>query len=274
MKSLVLLVLVLLTSCLKPQKEIAMENVQVQLIRNATLKITYAGKTFLVDPVLGKKHSFMSFVEPDKNLNPTVDLPVSIADITKDVDALLITHVHPDHFDTKAMEVLDKNIPVYSQVFDSKAAQDAGFKTVIPVNEKVELDGIQIIRTGGQHGPEETLEMLGKVSGFVLKKENYPTLYIVGDCIWTEEIEQTIKASQPDVIITNSGGAVFMGQSRILMDEHETAKVAQTAPEATVIAVHMEALDHCATTRDKVTAVASENNLNILVPANGEVINL
>ncbi|MCG8581012.1 MAG: MBL fold metallo-hydrolase [Bacteroidales bacterium] len=251
-----------------------MESVQVQLIRNATLKITYAGKTLLVDPVLGEKHSFMSFVQPDKNLNPTVDLPMSIAEITKGVDALLITHAHPDHFDPKAMEVLDKNIPVYAQPFDSKAAQDGGFKTVIPVNGTADLDGIQIIRTSGKHGPDEALEMLGEVSGFILKKDNYPTVYIVGDCIWGDEVEQAIKTNQPDIIITNSGGAVFMGQGRILMDEQETVKVAQMAPEATVIAVHMEALDHCATTRDKVVAAAKENNLNILVPEDGEVIKL
>jgi hypothetical protein len=33
---------------------------------------------------------------------------------------------------------------------------------------------------------------MGEVSGFVLQAENEPTLYIVGDSIWVEEVENAI----------------------------------------------------------------------------------
>jgi hypothetical protein len=38
----------------------------------------------------------------------------------------------------------------------------------------------------------EILAQMGEVSGFVLQAENEPTLYIVGDSIWVEEVENAI----------------------------------------------------------------------------------
>lgn len=247
-----------------------MKNIEIQLIRNATLKLKYGDKVILVDPVLGTKDSFMSFVEPDKNLNPTIDLPLLVGDIINDIDAVLITHSHPDHFDAKAIEVLDKNISVYTQAFDLENVRNAGFNKVIAVSDIEDLDGITITRTGGKHGPDNALDMLGEVSGFVLQKDDYPTIYIVGDCIWDAEIEGNIKKFNPGIVITNSGGAIFMGQSRILMDEKDTMKVAKYANNATVVAVHMEALDHCKTTREILKAEAEKEKVNILIPQDGE----
>ena len=85
-------------------------------------------------------------------------------------------------------------------------------------------------------------------------------------------IQEAIDTHQPDIIITNSGGATFMGQHTILMDAEATVNVSKYAPKATVVAVHMEALDHCQTTRQSVRDVASKEQLNIHVPQDGETL--
>ena len=61
-----------------------------------------------------------------------------------------------------------------------------------------------------------------------------------------------------------------MGDSRILMDMEETAKVARKAPHAKVVAVHLESIDHCPTTRAELRAMAAEQNLAIWAPEDGE----
>ncbi|MFA9372265.1 MAG: MBL fold metallo-hydrolase [Labilibaculum antarcticum] len=251
-----------------------MKNLEIQLIRNASLKINYGGRVFLVDPVLGSKNSFRSFVDPGKNLNPTVDLPISLDEIINDVDAVLLTHTHPDHFDPKAIEVLNKNLPVYTQPVDVDIVENAKFINVEAIETSNQVGEVNITRTGGKHGPEKDLELLGQVSGFVLEAANYPSIYIIGDCIWDAEIENNIKKFSPDIIITNSGGAIFMGETRILMDEKETVKVAKTAPKAMIIAVHLEALDHCKTTREILIAEARKEQIKILVPENGEIVKI
>ncbi|BDD06768.1 MBL fold metallo-hydrolase [Aureibacter tunicatorum] len=254
-------------------KENTNEKIMIQHIRNATLKIDYAGKTILLDPMLGAKNSFMSFVKENKNLNPTVDLPFSIEDVIKGTDMILLTHSHLDHFDAKAMEVLDKDLPIYIQPSDEKLVKDANFNQVHIVNSSAEFAGIQIIRTTGVHGPENVKDMLGKVSGFVLKAENHPTIYIIGDCLFDNEIKENINRYQPDIIITNSGGAIFMNET-ILMDAQATIDLAKMAPKATIIATHMESLDHCTVTRKEIQAKAQEQNLIIHTPSDGEKIKL
>ncbi|MHC2572396.1 hypothetical protein [Rhizobium leguminosarum] len=57
---------------------------KLQLIRNATLKLDYAGRTVLIDPYFAPKHSQPSFA--GRSPNPLVELPVSIDRILDGVD--------------------------------------------------------------------------------------------------------------------------------------------------------------------------------------------
>ena len=61
---------------------------KIQLIRNATMKITYAGRTFLTDPMLSTKGDFEAFagIAP----NPTIELPFQIEDIIKGIESVLL----------------------------------------------------------------------------------------------------------------------------------------------------------------------------------------
>ena len=73
-------------------------------IRNATTKITYNGVTFLVDPMLAPKEYYPGFDqaptgEQKKQRDPMVDLPIPMDQILKNLDAVIITHTHIDHWD-------------------------------------------------------------------------------------------------------------------------------------------------------------------------------
>lgn len=269
---LLLATISLFNSCTST-KETDTKSVSIQLIRNATLKIKYNEKTFLVDPSLSPKQSFMSFVVPNQNLNPTVDLPFSVNEVLSATDAVLVTHTHLDHFDEGAKTELSADISIFGQPFDKAYFENTKFENVSTVENNTEYEGTIITRTKGKHGPDEMLEALGEVSGFVLKAKNYPTVYIVGDCLFDEEIKRNIKDHNPDIIVMNTGGAVF-GGATILMNEKEAVKLAKFAPKAKVIAVHMESLDHCKTTRNMIREEAKKENVQILVPNDGETINL
>ena len=56
----------------------------VQLVRNATLKIRYAGHTMLIDPVLADKGTLISALGVNKT--PRVHLTIPIQDIIGGVD--------------------------------------------------------------------------------------------------------------------------------------------------------------------------------------------
>jgi len=245
----------------------------IKLIRNATMKINFSEKVILTDPMLGKKHSVQSFAGIEEN--PTVELKEEVSSILNGVDFILASHFHPDHFDEEALKVIDKETAIYCQPGDENHYLEAGFKNVFPVETEVEIDGIKIRRTSGKHGKGEILKMLGEVSGFILEAKNEPTTYWIGDSILCEEVREVLKSNKLDVIVTHSGRAVIPGYDAILMDDKETIEIAKMLPEAKVVAIHMDSLDHCPITRKVLgESVKKEEIKNILIPADGETIKL
>ena len=61
----------------------------------------------------------------------------------------------------------------------------------------------------------------------------------------------------------------------IVMDGEQTVAVCLAAPKATVVAIHMESLDHGTVSRKALRALAESNGISasrLLIPADGETI--
>lgn len=251
--------------------------VNVRLIRNATLTLNYAGQKILVDPLFLSKGTLRSFRGEIKN--PMVELPAPIEEIIHEVSLVLVTHNHPDHFDSVASDVLNKSVKFINQPSDGEFFKKQGFINAVSLEKSIVWNDITITRTEAQHGTGQLLQMMGKGSGYVLQANNQPTVYIIGDAVWTQEIYENIQKFQPDYIIVNSGGAVFtkFPATPIIMDAEQTMSLVQESGKAKIIAVHMDAIDHCLTTREVLKAKAKEfkvDNQKLLIPKDGEVIEL
>jgi len=248
---------------------------KIQLIRNATMKLNYAGKTILTDPMLSPKDAMDPFAGIARN--PTVDLPLAADEIIKDVDGLIVSHDHPDHFDPSASQALPKSIPTFCQPDVEGKLSGDGFQKVQPIETAHTWEGITITRTGGKHGKGEILGMMGEVSGFVFQAEGEPTVYWVGDSIWCDEVEAAIEKFVPDIIITHSGAATIPGHEAIIMDGEQTIATAMAAPNAVVVAIHLESLDHCMLTRAELRRMSDEALIpafRLLIPEDGEMISI
>lgn len=246
---------------------------RLQLIRNATLRLTYHGQLILVDPYLAPKHSLPPYA--DKSPNPLVELPLDIPDILDGVQAVLVSHLHSDHFDSVAKERLPKDLPLFCQPGNDAAIREAGFADVRVITDTVEWNDVNITRTKGQHGDEATAQLMGSVSGFVFRAADEPTLYWAGDTIWYPPVERTIASAQPDIIVTHSCGARWKGSPPIVMDAAQTVAVCNAAPHSRVVATHMEALDHATVSRADLRQYADAHGIStqqLLIPADGETI--
>lgn len=253
--------------------EIAGVNMRLQLIRNATMRLEYGGRKIVTDPYLAAKHSRPSFT--GKSPNPMVELPMTPQQVLHGAEMALITHVHSDHFDPLAQELLPKEMPILCQPGDAENIRKLGFKNVIGVQEEEEWRGIGVNRTEGQHGSGEVLAAMGHVSGFVLKAKDEPTVYWTGDTVLNDDVLGVIKSVKPDVILTHSCGAVWGKQVLIVMDAVQTVEVCRLAPRSRVVAIHMEALDHATVTRAELRRYATEHGVKkeqLLIPVDGETI--
>lgn len=252
---------------------------KVTQVRNATLLIEYAGTRFLLDPMLGDVGGFPPFPKtPNQVSNPTAPLPVDIAELTK-VDAVIVTHMHEDHWDKAAQDALDKALPIFVQdEADKKVVEGQGFKDVRVLTPETMFNGINLSRTKGLHGSKETIaklgENFGRVCGVAFKHPDHKSIYCVGDSVWNDHVADAISTHKPDVIIMPTGHAYVFGVGYLIPGAEDTLIVHKAAPDAIIIANHMEAVNHCVDSRAQVLAFADANGFldKVRAPADGETM--
>ena len=253
---------------------------KIHLIRHATFVLDLDGIQILVDPMLNPAGAADPVPDtPYQRRNPLVGLPFEedeLARVIGEIDAVLVTHTHQDHWDERATEMLPKDLQILCQPEDEDLIKSSNFSEVTPVDSEMELSGIHFARTGGRHGMGEIGEKMGPVSGFVLRSAEAPSLYIAGDTVWCPEVEQALHSYEPDVVVLNAGGARFLYGEPITMTAEDVIRVSRAAPEAQVIAVHMESINHCLLTRDELIEKLEDEGLSgqVEVPANGELVEI
>ncbi|MCR5834540.1 MAG: MBL fold metallo-hydrolase [Selenomonadaceae bacterium] len=261
---------------------------KIKQIRNATLKVTFGGVTFLVDPWLVKKHGMGSFVDipghpfsvPDPVKEqlpmPFYDLPEPVEKVLEGVDYYLLTHIHPDHIDMSPDGTigapLDKNIPILTQnEQDAAVLKKSGFKNITVMTEQgINVGKVKIIKTPTLHG---TIKPEGKACGVIFETAGEEKLYIVGDTIWYEKIKETLLTQKPDVIVMNTCAAELVGNGRLIMNDEDVECVAVTSPQAKIVLSHMDNVAHATITRKSMRGLMAMRGIeNYYMPADGETL--
>ena len=228
----------------------SLQGVKLTLIRSATLRIEVAGKTLLVDPQLdaaGAREAVPN--TPNPRRSPLGELPEPAAAVVAGLDAVLVTHLHRDHFDDTARELLDHGLPLFCQPQDAERLHADGFVDVRPVHADATFGDVLIERTEGRHGTGEIGRRMAPVSGFVLAAPGEPTLYVAGDTILCDEVRDAVERYRPDVIVVNASAARFNEGGPIVMDNDDVVELAREAPQSLVVAVHFETVSHSTETR-------------------------
>ncbi|MFY2251722.1 MBL fold metallo-hydrolase [Priestia megaterium] len=249
---------------------------KIKHIRNATLLVEYGGKKFLIDPMLAEKGTYPPFpnsIRQDQN-NPLVSLPLSVEEIIDGIDAVILTHLHLDHFDDAAKQALPNDIKMFVQnEEDASVVRADGFKNVEVLTKNTVFEGIQLSKTKGEHGRGEILKRTGLVCGVVFKHKSEKTLYVAGDTVWYSAVEEEINTHQPDVIVVNGGDNQFLEGGSLVMGKEDIYEVHKAAPHATILSVHMEAVNHWTLSREELKSFINEKDMasRVLVPDDGEV---
>jgi hypothetical protein len=69
----------------------------------------------------------------------------------------------------------------------------------------------------------------------------------------------------------NAGGARFLEGDPITMTAEDMVHVCRAAPHAQVVAVHMEAINHCLVTRKDLAHAAHAAGVKVKIPEDGEI---
>ncbi|AHZ54564.1 MBL fold metallo-hydrolase [Bacillus cereus] len=247
----------------------------IHQIRNATIVVEYAGKRFLIDPMLAEKGTYPPFPNSprqDQN-NPLVSLPVPVENIINNIDAVIVTHLHLDHFDEAAQRILPKDIKLFVQnEEDATEVRNAGFKNVEVLQEDTVFEGIQLLKTKGEHGRGEILKLAGLVCGIVFKHQSEKMLYVAGDTVWYDEVQKILDTHKPEIIVVNGGDNQFFEGGSLIMDKEDIYEVYKAAPNSQIIVVHMEAVNHWNLSREELKSFISEKGITstVSVPDDGQ----
>jgi len=252
-------------------------SMRLRLIRHATLVVEYKGHVILVDPMLddpGARPPIQN--SPNPRNNPLVPLPFPPEQVVMDVEAVLVTHTHSDHWDANASLLLKKHLPLMCQPEDEGMFRSLGFIDLRPVAEEARIYDVRINRSGCQHGKGEIGKMMAPVSGYVLRTGGEPTLYIAGDTIWCPEVRDALSRYEPAIIVVNTGSAQFLEGAPITMTADDVIATCQAAPGAQVVAVHMEAINHCLLTRADLAFQLEAARVieQVAIPNDGEWVDL
>jgi L-ascorbate metabolism protein UlaG (beta-lactamase superfamily) len=252
----------------------------IRLIRHATIVVDWGDVSILVDPMLAEKDA----LDPIPNAAntdriPMLPLPLNDLELQRliaSVDGVFVTHTHRDHWDARAAELIPHETPLVCQPPDLDKFGGEGYTNVITIQQHERWHGFDVTRTGGQHGTGEIGARMGPVSGFVFRAPGQPTLYIAGDTVWCPEFEDALREHTPDVIVLNAGAAQFNVGDPITMTAEDVIRVANAVPNAKIVAVHMDTINHCLLTRAMLADAVANAGLSerVLVPGDGETISL
>ncbi len=258
-------------------------------LRNATFVIESGAHHILIDPMLcgkGEQPPF-SVIRHKAKRNPVVPLPENVSQILDSVTHCLITHSqtfgikalqHTDHLDAPGESFLRNNdIPVVCREQDAAYLKKYGINVEISLNywqPEQFLEG-EITAVPAQHGRGWIRHFMANGAGFYLQLPDEPSIYISGDTVYTDEVERALTELQPDIAVVAAGSASVDVGGPILMPLEEIVTFVRESPHK-VIANHLEALNHCPTTRSQLKQTLENHGLlsKTFIPNDGETLTI
>ena len=215
---------------------------------NATTLLRLGPFTLLTDPnflhrgqraYLGKGLWTTRLTEPA--LQPT-QLP--------DLDAIVLSHMHADHWDRIATRYLDKDTPVITTQAAASALGRRGFRATADLRpwQRHELtrgeETLRITSVPGVHGPGAMGRLLPPVMGSVLELVRGGEVdwrcYISGDTIFRPWLAEVLERCGPlDVVIPHLGGTKALGLT-VTMDGRQGADLVDLLTPRVTVPVHFD----------------------------------
>ena len=208
---------------------------------------------------------------------------LSVTDLPP-LDAVVLSHLHGDHFDRVARRGLDRAVPVLTTPAAASRLRQWGFDArPMPTWSAHAMDApgesLEIHALPGVHGRGVVAPLLPPVMGSLLRYESagdVRRLYITGDTLPGPHLDDIQDRHGPvDVIVAHLGGTRILFHT-VTMDAPMGRTLLEQVPAPRVVAVHHDDYGvFRSPVSDFVELLArSGSRTTVLVPARGETVAL
>ena len=218
---------------------------------NATMLLRIGSFTLLTDPsfVPRGKRVYLGYGLWTKRLTDPALQPAQLPDL----DAIVLSHLHGDHWDDIATEQLDKATPLVTTQEAAEALAAKGFAAtsdLLPWQTHVVERGAETLRitaVPGVHGPGPMAKVLPPVMGSVLELVRDGEVrwrgYVSGDTLRRPWLAEVLERCGPlDVLIPHLGGTKALGLT-VTMDGRQGADLVEMLKPPVTVPVHYDDYD-------------------------------
>ncbi|QCQ90289.1 MBL fold metallo-hydrolase [Rhodococcus sp. SGAir0479] len=231
-------------------------DLSLTFVGNATVLLRYGDLTLLTDPnfLHRGQHAYLGYgLVSARRHDPAID----VRDLPP-LDAILLSHLHGDHWDRVAQRHLDRELPVLTTPHAAKRLRRKGFGRAVGLDTwqsyTLAAHDAQVVVTAmpGEHAPVIARRLLPPVMGSVLEfgPLGGPVerrLYISGDTLFVDALKE-IPRRHPDL----DAGVVHLGGTRlpagdrlpfgltVTMDGRQGADLVELLSLPKVVPVHFD----------------------------------
>ena len=254
----------------------------LEFIGTATTLLRLGPFTLLTDPnflhrgqraYLGKGLFSRRLTEPSRQ---PADLPA--------LDAVLLSHLHGDHFDRVARAELDREVPVLTTLAAERRLRRWGFAAqgMRTWDEEVLVSGetrLRVTSVPGQHAPGPARHLFPPVMGSVLALDDGGRtfrVYVTGDTLCRPSLRAVGDRLGPlDAMVIHLGGTRALGLL-VTMDEVQGTDLVEMLSPRVTVPVHYDDYTVFRSPLDAFVAAAQERQLptRVRTVARGETVSL
>jgi L-ascorbate metabolism protein UlaG (beta-lactamase superfamily) len=225
--------------------------VSLTFIGNATVLLRWGPFTVLTDPNFlhaGQRAYLGNGLTSKRLLDPAMRV-----DELPPLDAVVLSHLHGDHWDRVASRGLDKSLPVITTPHASRRLQGrSGFRRAVGIRtweshtQAKEQSLLRVTSLPGMHAPGLLGRMLPPVMGSLLEfgdstGEVDARVYLTGDTLMYDGVRE-IARRHPDIhlAVVHLGGTTLPGGRMVTMDGRQGADLLEVVRPDRAVPVHTE----------------------------------
>lgn len=221
---------------------------------NATTLLRLGGFTLLTDPnfITRGQRVYLGKGLWTKRLTDPAILPGDLPDL----DAVLLSHLHGDHWDRIAYATIDRETPIVTTQAAARTLSSRGFRATADLRpwqvHEIGGDGetLRITSVPGVHGPGPLAKVLPPVMGSVLELYRGGEVtwrgYVTGDTLYRPWLGEVLQRCGPlDTVIAHLGGTKALGVT-VTMDGRQGADLVELLRPPVTVPVHYDDYDRFA----------------------------